>query len=149
MTCSDFPVVDPLNVKIVSPWRLIFPLVGFRELSLYYRVQLANHVEKFIAMNTCKSLFSPDQEAMLRAYDRWHRALDDCSLLMDYPDAYHHELLRQADEMDRIGIVTWQEWRELRIKADQASCVLSLARITTDDARISQSHRWPPQRLRR
>lgn len=71
-------------------------------------------------MNTCKSLFSPDQEAKLRAYDRWHRALDDCSTRMDCPDAYHDELLRQADEMDRLGIVTWQEWRELRIEADQA-----------------------------
>jgi hypothetical protein len=28
---------------------------------------------------------------------------------MDCPDAYHDELLRQADEMDRLGIVTWQE----------------------------------------
>lgn len=88
MTCSDFPVVDSLDVKIVSPWCLIFPLVGFLELSFYYRAQLANQVEKFIAMNTCKSLFSPDQKAKLRAYDRWHRALDDCSLRMDYPDAY-------------------------------------------------------------
>lgn len=71
-------------------------------------------------MNTCKSFFSPVQEAKLRAYDRWYRALDDCSLRMDCPDAYHDELLRQADEMDRKGIVTWREWRELRIKADQA-----------------------------
>lgn len=71
-------------------------------------------------MNTCKSLFSPVQEAKLRAYDRWHQALDDCSLRMDCPDAYHDELLRQADEMDRKGIVTWREWRDLRIEADHA-----------------------------
>ncbi|MFJ2684431.1 hypothetical protein ACIOYV_11915 [Pseudomonas sp. NPDC087342] len=71
-------------------------------------------------MNTCKSLFSTDREATLRAYDLWHRTLDDCLLRMDCPDAYHDELLRQADEMDRIGVVTWQEWRELRIEADQA-----------------------------
>lgn len=71
-------------------------------------------------MNTCKSLFSPDQEAKLRAYDRWHRARDDCSMRTDCPDAYHDKLLRQADEMDRLGIVTWQEWRDLRIEADKA-----------------------------
>lgn len=71
-------------------------------------------------MNTCKSLFSPDEESKLRAYDRWHRALDNCALRMDCPDAYHDELLRQADEMDRLGVVAWEEWRELRIKADEA-----------------------------
>lgn len=71
-------------------------------------------------MNTYKSLLSPDQEAKLRAYDRWHRVFDDCSLRMNSPDAYHDELLRQADDMDRLGVVTWQEWRELRIEADQA-----------------------------
>ncbi|MBB6157842.1 hypothetical protein HDC30_005094 [Pseudomonas sp. JAI115] len=71
-------------------------------------------------MNTYKSLLSADQEAKLRAYDRWHRVLENCSLRRDSPDAYHDELLRQADEMDRLGIVTWQEWHELRIKADHA-----------------------------
>jgi hypothetical protein len=39
---------------------------------------------------------------------------------MDCPDAYHDELLRLADEMDRLGIVDWQEWRDLRVEADQA-----------------------------
>ncbi|MNY26913.1 hypothetical protein D3C86_1607850 [compost metagenome] len=39
---------------------------------------------------------------------------------MDCPDAYHDELLRQSDEMDRLGIVTWTEWRDLRMEADQA-----------------------------
>ncbi|MBC8781692.1 hypothetical protein [Pseudomonas fluorescens] len=71
-------------------------------------------------MNNCKILFSPEQQAKLRAYDRWHSAMDDCTLRMDCPDAYHDELLRLADEMDRLGVVTWQEWRELRIEADQA-----------------------------
>lgn len=71
-------------------------------------------------MNTCRNVFSPEQEAKLRAYERWHRALDDCSLRMDCPDAYHEELLRQADEMDRLDVVTWQEWRELRMTADKA-----------------------------
>jgi len=71
-------------------------------------------------MNICKSLFSLSQEIKLHAYDRWHRALDDCILRKDCPDAYHDELIRQADEMDRLGVVTWQEWRELRTEADQA-----------------------------
>ena len=101
-------------------WTRWFPLVASSELSLDSRVQQANHVEEFTAMATYKSLFSPDQEAKLRAYDRWHQVLDDCSLRMDSPDSYHEELLRQADDMDRLGVVTWQEWRELRIEADQA-----------------------------
>ncbi|WP_430962760.1 hypothetical protein [Pseudomonas juntendi] len=39
---------------------------------------------------------------------------------MDTPDDYHEELLRQADEMDRRGIICWQEWRDLRLEADAA-----------------------------
>lgn len=34
---------------------------------------------------------------------------------MDCPDAYHDQLLRQSDEMERLGIVTWTEWRNLRM----------------------------------
>jgi len=71
-------------------------------------------------MNICKNMFSVDQEAKLRVYDGWHRALDNCALRKNCPDAYHDELLRLADEMDRLGIISWQEWRDLRIEADQA-----------------------------
>ncbi|MEX5684066.1 MULTISPECIES: hypothetical protein [Pseudomonas] len=71
-------------------------------------------------MNAFKNLLSPAQETRLRALDAWHRALENRQLRMDCPDAYHDELLRQADEMDRLGIVTWTEWRDLRIEADQA-----------------------------
>jgi hypothetical protein len=71
-------------------------------------------------MNICKNIFSVDQEAKLRAFDRWHRALDDCALRKNCPDAYHDELLRLADEMDRLGMIDWQEWRDLRLEADQA-----------------------------
>jgi hypothetical protein len=46
--------------------------------------------------------------------------LDNGALRRDCPDAYHEELLRQSDEMDRQGIITGQEWRDLRIEADQA-----------------------------
>jgi hypothetical protein len=71
-------------------------------------------------MNICKNIFSLDQEAKLRAYASWHQALDDCTLRKNCPDAYHEELLRLADEMDRLGVINWQEWKELRIEADQA-----------------------------
>jgi hypothetical protein len=60
------------------------------------------------------------QERRIRALDSWHRALENFSLRMDCPDAYNEELLRQADEMDRLGIVNWVEWRDLRREADQA-----------------------------
>ncbi|MCF4996595.1 hypothetical protein GIW70_13085 [Pseudomonas syringae] len=71
-------------------------------------------------MNSFKSPLTAAQEHKLRAYDRWHRILEDTALRMDTPDAYHEELLRRSDEMDRQGIITWQEWRDLRIEADQA-----------------------------
>jgi hypothetical protein len=54
-------------------------------------------------MNSFRNLLTLDQERKLRALDSWHRALENCSLRMDCPDAYHEELLRQADEMDRQG----------------------------------------------
>ncbi|RON44230.1 hypothetical protein [Pseudomonas frederiksbergensis] len=71
-------------------------------------------------MNSFKNMLTPAQEHRLCALDAWHRALDNCALRMECPDAYHEELLRQADEMDRQGIVNWEEWRDLRRKADQA-----------------------------
>lgn len=71
-------------------------------------------------MNSFKNMLTPAQEQRLCALGSWHRALDNCSLRMECPDAYHEELLRQADEMDRQGIVNWEEWRDLRLEADQA-----------------------------
>lgn len=71
-------------------------------------------------MKSFKNLLTLAQEQRLCALDAWHRALDDCSLRMECPDAYHEELLRQADEMDRQGIVNWEEWRDLRVEADAA-----------------------------
>ncbi|MNM74047.1 hypothetical protein [Pseudomonas fluorescens] len=71
-------------------------------------------------MNAFKNLLTPAQEARLRALDAWHDALENKQLRMDCPDAYHDELVRQSDEMDRLGIVTWNEWRDLRMQADQA-----------------------------
>ena len=71
-------------------------------------------------MNSFKNLLTPAHERRLRALDFWHRALEDIALRMESPDAYHEELLRQSDEMDRQRIVSWEEWRDLRIRADQA-----------------------------
>ncbi|VVN47061.1 hypothetical protein PS662_05964 [Pseudomonas fluorescens] len=71
-------------------------------------------------MNSFRNLLTRAQEQKLRALDAWHRALENCSLRRDCPDAYHEELLRQADEMDRQGIIDWEEWRDLRTKGDEA-----------------------------
>lgn len=71
-------------------------------------------------MNAFKDLLTPLQERRLRALGAWHNALENRNLRMDCPDAYHDELLRQSDEMDRLGIVTWTEWRDLRMEADKA-----------------------------
>jgi hypothetical protein len=71
-------------------------------------------------MNSLRNLLTLAEERRLRALDAWHRALEDIALRMESPDAYHEELLRQSDELDRQGIVTWEEWRDLRIEADQA-----------------------------
>ncbi|WP_431034737.1 hypothetical protein [Pseudomonas yamanorum] len=71
-------------------------------------------------MKAFTNLLTADQENRLKALDSWHRAFENKQLRMNCPDAYHEELLRQSDEMDRKGIVSWDEWRDLRISADEA-----------------------------
>lgn len=71
-------------------------------------------------MNSFKNMLTPHQEQKFRALGSWHRALENCALRMECPDAYHEELLRLADEMDRQRMISWQEWRDLRMEADQA-----------------------------
>jgi hypothetical protein len=71
-------------------------------------------------MNAFKNLLTVAEETRLRALDVWHQTFENQALRMECPDRYHEELLRQCDEMDRRGIITWNEWRDLRIKADQA-----------------------------
>lgn len=71
-------------------------------------------------MNSFRNLLTPAHERRLRALDQWHKTLDNIALRMESPDAYHEELLRQTDEMDRQSIVNWEEWRDLRREADQA-----------------------------
>jgi hypothetical protein len=71
-------------------------------------------------MNAFRNQLTQAQERRLCALDSWHRALENIALRMDSPEAWHEELLRQSDEMDRQRMVSWQEWRDLRIAADQA-----------------------------
>lgn len=71
-------------------------------------------------MRTLEKNLSAAQLLKLNCLALWYRVLEDKVLRMDSPDGYHEELLRQADEMDRRGIITWQEWRDLRIEADEA-----------------------------
>lgn len=71
-------------------------------------------------MSSFKPLLTPLQHQRLCALDAWHRALEDCTLRMNCPDTYHETLIRHADEMDRNGLVNWQEWRDLRAEADRA-----------------------------
>lgn len=71
-------------------------------------------------MNVFKNQLTRAQESRLLAFDAWYRALENIELRMDCSDAYHDELLRQSDEMDRLGMVTLAEWRDLRSEADGA-----------------------------
>lgn len=65
-------------------------------------------------------LLSLKEQRKLKALEKWQRALDDQLMRRDCPDAYHEELLRLADEMDRFGLVHFREWHALRIEADVA-----------------------------
>jgi hypothetical protein len=71
-------------------------------------------------MNVLKNQLTFAQETKLLALDAWHRALENLELRRECPDAYHDELLRQTDEMDRMGVLSWDEWRDLRREADDA-----------------------------
>ncbi|CAM3745238.1 hypothetical protein CCOS865_01317 [Pseudomonas reidholzensis] len=71
-------------------------------------------------MRTFQDVLTDSQRLKLNALAVWYGILDNRKLRMNAPDEYHEDLLRQADEMDRQGIITWQEWRDLRIRADAA-----------------------------
>ena len=58
-------------------------------------------------------------EQKLLAMNHWFSVLDNVALRMDSPDRYHDQLLRQADEMDRLGLIDWAECRALRALADR------------------------------
>ncbi|MGE8186107.1 hypothetical protein [Pseudomonas sp. NPDC086278] len=71
-------------------------------------------------MHSFANQLTPAQAHKLRALDAWHVALENQALRRECPDAYHEQLIRLSDELDRLGMVSWQEWRDLRIEADQA-----------------------------
>lgn len=56
----------------------------------------------------------------IRHMDDWFAIYDNHRLRREYPDAYHDELLRRADEMDRQKLIDWQQWRDLRVLADKS-----------------------------
>lgn len=97
--------IDAADTALLNLW-------NFRDSTLHQRVRPpdANVREK--------PLCRPIAEAQRLA--DWYRVLESRALRMDSPDEYHEELLRQADEMDRRGIICWQEWRDLRLEADAA-----------------------------
>lgn len=56
----------------------------------------------------------------VEAINRWFSTFDDHSARCACPHAYHQELLRQADEMKRLGLIARQQWRDLRQLADRS-----------------------------
>ncbi|WP_449432703.1 hypothetical protein [Pseudomonas putida] len=70
-------------------------------------------------MNAFTKQITPAQ-CRLEAINRWFATFDNHGLRRNCPSTYHEELLRQADEMDRLGLVEWTEWRDLRRLADRA-----------------------------
>ena len=77
-------------------------------------------------MSALKNQLTSAQETKLLALAAWHRTLENLELRMKCPDEYHDKLLRQSDEMDRLGILTWGEWRYLRTEAGGA-CLRAIA----------------------
>lgn len=71
-------------------------------------------------MQTFPDAFTPREQARLSAIAVWYQLLENRQLRMDCPDDYHAELARQADEMDRLGIISFAEWRGLRDEAHRA-----------------------------
>lgn len=72
-----------------------------------------------IGMNAFTAPIALSQQR-LEAIDRWLQTFDDHGLRRDCPSSYHEELLRQADEMDRLRLIDWEQWRDLRRLADSA-----------------------------
>lgn len=50
----------------------------------------------------------------------WYELLDDEGYRMESPDAYHADLMRQAEELFRTDVIEWADWMELKELADAA-----------------------------
>ncbi|AIN58611.1 hypothetical protein EON09_04640 [Pseudomonas soli] len=70
-------------------------------------------------MNAFSDPMTPAQ-CRLAAINHWFDTYDNQALRRHCPSTYHDELLRQADEMDRLRLIDWTEWRDLRRLADRA-----------------------------
>lgn len=70
-------------------------------------------------MNAISEQIAREQHR-LAAINNWFLLYDDVAKWRDCPSSHHEELLRQADEMDRLGLVDWREWRDLRRLADRS-----------------------------
>ncbi|MFJ4454217.1 hypothetical protein ACIP1G_10045 [Pseudomonas sp. NPDC089392] len=60
------------------------------------------------------------EERRLVAINRWFLLYDNVESRRECPSSHHEALLRQANEMDRLGLVDWREWRDLRRLADRS-----------------------------
>ncbi|VVP85854.1 hypothetical protein PS910_02411 [Pseudomonas fluorescens] len=49
---------------------------------------------------------SAEEHQFLQALARWRSFLEDRALRMDCPDVYHDILLREADELERRGVIS-------------------------------------------
>jgi len=80
-------------------------------------------IEKASTRETGMTAFieQPSTDLMyLEAINRWFSTFDDDVARCACPRASHQELLSQADEMQRLGLIARQQWRDLRQLADQS-----------------------------
>ncbi|MBV4541823.1 hypothetical protein [Pseudomonas vlassakiae] len=70
-------------------------------------------------MNAINQQISQEQRRLV-AVNRWFMVYDDVERRRHCPSSHHEALLGQADEMDRLGLIGWREWRDLRRLADRA-----------------------------
>ena len=66
------------------------------------------------------SQLSVAEQHRLNAIGAWRALLDDRALRMSCPNSYHDALVRSADELQRLRVISWEECRDLRFEADAA-----------------------------
>lgn len=59
-------------------------------------------------------------ERSIPELEAWYAQYDDDSYRRESPDAYHHELLRTAEELRDDGAIDWDDWLALKALADEA-----------------------------
>lgn len=69
-------------------------------------------------MNALSGQISVEQRR-LEAINRWFCLFDDVERRRDCPSSHYDELLRQAEEMNRLDLVSWEQCRDLRRLADR------------------------------